>query len=55
VTGHGVSTHGGTVIIARVSSSHGRVVMGAGGAPISCLLGEGRLNPPSPLEDVWNS
>jgi hypothetical protein len=31
------------------------VVVGAGGAPVSCLLGDGRLDPPSPPEVVWNS
>jgi hypothetical protein len=30
------------------------VVTGAGGAPVSCLLGEGRLEPSSPLDAVWN-
>jgi hypothetical protein len=30
-------------------------VTGAGRAPRSCLLGEGRSEPPSPLEAVWNS
>jgi hypothetical protein len=36
-------------------SSHGGVVMGLGRAPVSCLLEEGRSEPPSPLEAVWNS
>jgi hypothetical protein len=38
-----------------VSSSHAMLVMGASRAPTSCLLGEGRLETPSPSEAVWNS
>jgi hypothetical protein len=34
---------------------HGVVVMGVGGGPVPCLLGQGRLEPPSLLEVVWNS
>jgi hypothetical protein len=37
------------------SSYHGRVVTGAGEAPALSLLGEGRSEPPPPLEVVWNS
>jgi hypothetical protein len=38
-----------------VFSSHDMVVAGAGEAPTPCLLGEGRMKPPSPLEVMWNS
>jgi hypothetical protein len=31
------------------------VAMGAGGAPVSCLREDGRLEPPSPLEATKNS
>jgi hypothetical protein len=41
--------------VARASFSHGVVVTGAGGATVSCLLGEGRPEPPSLFEAVWNS
>jgi hypothetical protein len=41
--------------VAGAYSSHGVVVTGAGGALVSCLLEEGRLEPPSPLEAMWNS
>jgi hypothetical protein len=36
--------------VARAPSSHGVVAMGAGGAPVMCLLEEGRPEPPSLLE-----
>jgi hypothetical protein len=58
VSGRGAAVHGGTVIMASVVgafSIHGVVVTGAGRAPASCLLGEGRLDPPSPHDVVWNS
>jgi hypothetical protein len=38
-----------------MSFSHGVVAAGAGGAPVPCLLGEGSLKPPSPLDAVRNS
>jgi hypothetical protein len=41
--------------MARASSYHGGVVTGAGGAPALSLLREGRLEPPTSLEAVWNS
>jgi hypothetical protein len=41
--------------MAEVSSFYGRVVMGAGGAPAPSLLGDGRPEPPPPLEAVSNS
>jgi hypothetical protein len=41
--------------MARASSYHNRVVRGADGAPVPSLLGEGRPEPPPPLEVVWNS
>jgi hypothetical protein len=37
-----------------VLSGHDMVVAGAGEAPMSCLLGEGRSILPSPFEAVWN-
>jgi hypothetical protein len=43
------------VAMMRMSFIHGVVVTGAGGAPVSRLLGEGRLKPPSPLDAVRNS
>jgi hypothetical protein len=36
-------------------SIQGVVVTGAGGAPVPRLLGEGRPEPPSPLDAVRNS
>jgi hypothetical protein len=41
--------------VVGASSSHGVVVMRASGAPVSCLLREGRSEPPYSLEVVWNS
>jgi hypothetical protein len=38
-----------------VFSIHDVVAIGAGGAPVSCLLGEGKLEPPSLLKALWNS
>jgi hypothetical protein len=38
-----------------MSFSHGVVVKGASEAPVPCLLGEGRLKLPSPLDAVRNS
>jgi hypothetical protein len=38
-----------------VFSDHDMVVVGVGEAPMLCLLGEGRSNPPSPSKAVWNS
>jgi hypothetical protein len=35
-------------------SVQGVVVMGAGGAPVPCLLGEGRTKPPSLLDAMRN-
>jgi hypothetical protein len=50
ISNHGAAICGGTGItacVARVFSIHGVVVSGDGGAPVPCLLGEGRLKPPS--------
>jgi hypothetical protein len=41
--------------VTGVFSTHVVVVMGVGRAPVSCLLGEGRSELPSPLKVVWNS
>jgi hypothetical protein len=41
--------------MARASSCHSGVVTGAGGAPAPSLLGEGKSEPPPPLEALWNS
>jgi hypothetical protein len=41
--------------MARAFSIHGVVVMGAGEAPVPCLLGEGSLKPLSPLDAMRNS
>jgi hypothetical protein len=49
----GASVCGGTFImiyVARVSSCHGVVAMGAGGVPMLCLQKAGSLELPSPLE-----
>jgi hypothetical protein len=39
----------------RAFSMHGVVVTGAGGALMLLLLKEGRLEPPSPHDDMRNS
>jgi hypothetical protein len=41
--------------VAGAFSIHGVVAMGAGGAHVPRLLGEGRPKLPSPLDDVRNS
>jgi hypothetical protein len=38
-----------------VFSRYDMVMVGAGEAPMPCLLGEGRSEPPSLPEVVWNS
>jgi hypothetical protein len=58
VSGHGATIHGGNIIMACVVgafSFQGVVVAGASGAPVLCLLGERRLNLPSPLDAMRNS
>jgi hypothetical protein len=58
VSGRGAATHGGIVIIvwvARQVSIHGVVLTRAGRAPMPRILGEGRPEPPSLLDVVWNS
>jgi hypothetical protein len=58
ISDRGAKAHGGTGIVdrmAKVSSCHGVVETGAGGAIVSSLLGEGRPEPPPPFEAVWNS
>jgi hypothetical protein len=55
MSGRGANVRGGIVVmaqVARASSSDGVVVMGADGAPVSCLLEDGRPEPLSPLEAV---
>jgi hypothetical protein len=56
VSGRGSTIHGGTIImgVTRAFSIRGVVVMGVGEVPVSCLLGEGRAEPPSPLHTMWN-
>jgi hypothetical protein len=41
--------------MAGVLYIHGVVLTGAGGAPVPRLLGEGRSEPPSQLDAMWNS
>jgi hypothetical protein len=41
--------------MAGASTCHSGVVTRAGEAPAPSLLGEGRPEPPPPLEAVWNS
>jgi hypothetical protein len=41
--------------VAGAFPTHGVIVMRAGRAPVLCLLGEGRLEPLSPLEAMWNT
>jgi hypothetical protein len=58
VLGHGAIVRSGTVVMTWVAgafSVHGVVVAGVGEAPLPCLLGEGRPEPPSPLDAVRNS
>jgi hypothetical protein len=48
------STYCATVM-SRMSFSHGVVLTGAVGAPMPRLMGDGRPEPPSPLDAVRNS
>jgi hypothetical protein len=54
---HGVTARSQTVIMALVTgafSIHCVIVTGVGRALVSRLLGQGRLEPPSPLDAMWN-
>jgi hypothetical protein len=42
-------------LVAGAFSVHGVAVTGAGGAPVPCVLGEGRPMHPSPLNTMRNS
>jgi hypothetical protein len=43
------------MVISMMSFSHGVVMTGVDGAPVPCLVGEGRPKPPSLLDVVRNS
>jgi hypothetical protein len=54
---NGTAVHGGTIIMAwvvGVLSNHDEVTTRAGEVPVSCLLGEGKPEPPSPPEAMRN-
>jgi hypothetical protein len=58
ISGCGATVGDGTIVMTRVArafSIHGVVVTGMGRAPVPGLLGEGRLELPSPLDAVRNS
>jgi hypothetical protein len=55
VSGHGAAIHGRNIVVAEAFSYHVVVVAGASEDSALCLLGEGRLKLPSPLDVVRNS
>jgi hypothetical protein len=58
VSDHGVACSGGIVnvaLVVRMLSGHDMFVVGLGGAPVLCLLGEGRPILPSLFKAVRNS
>jgi hypothetical protein len=58
VSDSGATIHGGIVVMACVAeafSIHGVDVTGAGKVPMPRLPGEGRVEPPSPLDTMRNS